>query len=231
MVSKTQIDKLGERLKSGAYSDDDLRELDAYRQTFVDVYTLVVGRIRGELGLEPTGRPAKSTLAVVEKLQRETIRLSQIQDIAGCRIVVPTVLEQNSTVARLLQLFPSAAFIDRRAVPSHGYRAVHLVVSDDGRSVEIQIRSRLQHLWAELSEKATDALGEALKYGIGDPRALEFLDRASFLIHEHEQTRLLFTRESNRSDRIDVLTVLELKAQEIEALLSRTVELFPPATN
>ena len=158
MVSKTQSDKLGERLKSGAYRDDDLRELDAYRQTFVGAYTLVLGTIRSELALEPTGRPAKSTTAIVGKLQRETTRLSQMQDIAGCRVVVPTFEAQTETVQRLSSIFPTAEFVDRRLIPSFGYRAVHVIVSHDNALVEIQVRTRRQHQWAELSEKLSDAI-------------------------------------------------------------------------
>lgn len=44
---------------------------------------MVVGQIRDRLKLEPTGRPLKTTQAIVEKLRREKTRLSQMQDIAG----------------------------------------------------------------------------------------------------------------------------------------------------
>src|SRR5262245_35279291 len=86
--SKTQIDKLGERLKAGGATETDLRELDRYRRSFGTAYDRVTHLIREHLSLEPTGRPAKSTQSIVEKLRRESIRLTQIQDIAGCRIVV-----------------------------------------------------------------------------------------------------------------------------------------------
>lgn len=89
--SKTQIDKLGERLKEGNIAEDDLRLLDEYRLSFSEAYETVVGVIQNQLGLEPTGRPAKSTTSISEKLRRESIRLTQIQDIAGCRLVVPDV--------------------------------------------------------------------------------------------------------------------------------------------
>jgi ppGpp synthetase/RelA/SpoT-type nucleotidyltranferase len=55
--------------------------------------------IRDQLGLEPTGRPAKSTTSITEKLHRESIRLTQIQDIAGCRIVISDIAEQERVVA------------------------------------------------------------------------------------------------------------------------------------
>ena len=85
-LSKTQIDLLGDRLRLGAPVEADLRMLDDYRLAFGPAYEFVIQTIREKVALEPTGRPAKSTGAIVEKLHRETIRLSQVQDIAGCRI-------------------------------------------------------------------------------------------------------------------------------------------------
>jgi hypothetical protein len=82
-VSKTQIDRLGDRLRKGNISEADLRLLDQYRRSFTEAYEVVVGTIRKKLALEPTGRPAKSTTSISEKLRRESIRLTQIQDIAG----------------------------------------------------------------------------------------------------------------------------------------------------
>src|SRR3989442_7348402 len=93
--SKSEIDRLGERLKRGDPSDADLRMLDAYRRAFGDAYEFVVATIRDRLRVKPTGRPAKSTTSVIEKLQRETVRLSQMQDIAGCRVVARNIVEQN----------------------------------------------------------------------------------------------------------------------------------------
>src|SRR6266849_8795262 len=95
-ISKTQIDKLGDRLRKGDTSEADLRLLDEYRRSFGEVYELVVGAIRSELGLEPTGRPAKSTTSISEKLvaltpkkQNELVALQrEIQDAEKNQIVL-----------------------------------------------------------------------------------------------------------------------------------------------
>lgn len=116
-TSKTQIDKLGERLTTGEIGETDLQMLDEYRRAFREAYEVVVGSIRQETQLEPTGRPAKSTPSIIEKLGRESIRLTQMQDIAGCRVVVRDTLEQNQTTAQLVKLFPGAVVVDRRAKP------------------------------------------------------------------------------------------------------------------
>src|SRR3954471_23032236 len=110
-VSKTQIDRLGERLKRGQITEVDLRLLDAYRRTFTPSYEFVVGSIRDKLKLEPTGRPAKSTISIIDKLKRESIRLTQIQDIAGCRIIVDDIAGQDSIVQSLTDLFPQSTVI------------------------------------------------------------------------------------------------------------------------
>jgi putative GTP pyrophosphokinase len=192
-LSKTQIDRFGDRLKKGSPSDDDLRLLDEYRRSFGPAYDFVIRIIREKLQLEPTGRPAKSTSSIAEKLRRESIRLSQVQDIAGCRVVVKDVFAQDQTVATLRATFPEIRVMDRRMNPSHGYRAVHVIVTIKSISVEIQVRSALQHLWGELSERLADVVDSSIKYGGGEQKARELLSFASGHIAELEE----FEKELN----------------------------------
>jgi len=193
-LSKTQIDRLGDRLKQGNFSEDDLRLLDEYRRSFAEAYDLVIGNIRENLGLEPTGRPAKTTTSIAEKLRREHIRLTQIQDIAGCRLVVSGVIDQDRTMAALSNLFKEATIIDRRERPSHGYRAVHVVVRRLGRTVEVQLRTELQQKWAELSEKLSDKIEPSIKYGGGNDTVKELLATASRVVIKDEATELALSK-------------------------------------
>jgi ppGpp synthetase/RelA/SpoT-type nucleotidyltranferase len=114
--------------------------------------------ITDQLKLQPTGRPAKSTTSIADKLTRESIRLTQIQDIAGCRIIVSDSLEQERVVSELRRVFATTKVVDRRVSPSHGYRAVHVIVNAGGTAIEVQVRTSLQHLWAEFSEKLSDVI-------------------------------------------------------------------------
>jgi ppGpp synthetase/RelA/SpoT-type nucleotidyltranferase len=166
-LSKSQIDRLGGRLRKGDINETDLRLLDGYRRSFGDAYEDVVREVSEKLYLEPTGRPAKSTTSIIDKLQRESIRLSQMQDIAGCRLTVADILTQDAVVAQLVGLFDKATVVDRREHPSHGYRAVHVIVDHSGKLIEVQVRTLLQHLWAELSEKLSDIVDKEIKYGGG----------------------------------------------------------------
>lgn len=68
-----------------------------------------------------------------------------MQDIAGCRLIVADIAEQDRVTESVTRLFQHSTVVDRRQHPSHGYRAVHVVVNEKGRLIEVQIRTSLQH--------------------------------------------------------------------------------------
>jgi ppGpp synthetase/RelA/SpoT-type nucleotidyltranferase len=166
-LSRSAIDKLGDRLRaSDRVSDDDLVMLQQVREEYDEVLTDTALRLTTELGLQP-GFRLKTVATIVEKLKRERLRLSQMQDIAGIRLVADmNRRQQDALVERVRGAFPNARVFDRRVRPSHGYRAVHLVAQIDGRAIEIQVRTRLQHLWAQVFERAADVYGRQLRYGL-----------------------------------------------------------------
>jgi putative GTP pyrophosphokinase len=114
------------------------------------------------------------------------MRLTQMQDIAGCRVLVPDITTQSQLIAALESMF-EVVIVDRRVNPSHGYRAVHVIVQNTEFPVEIQLRTDLQHVWAELSEKLADAFGMDTKYGGGPTSIRTTLDSFSGFIADFEQ--------------------------------------------
>lgn len=118
--STSQINRLGDRLRKDQHAESDLELLDTFRSSFSDVQESAIRTLRG-LGLDPTGRIAKTTPSIIAKLKRESLRLSKIQDIAGCRIVVESIAEQDRVVALVIGAFPVIKVMDRRQKPSHGY--------------------------------------------------------------------------------------------------------------
>ena len=90
--------------------------------------------LRDRLGVDATSR-LKTVNTIIEKLRREKMRLAEMQDIAGLRIV--------------------------GRHPRHGYRAVHVIPEVDGFLVEIQVRTRLQDSWAQGMERLADQAGRA----------------------------------------------------------------------
>lgn len=168
-LSTNQIDKLGVRLRAAhAIAPDDRRLLEVllgdHGRATAEVQQLLTDR----LGLE-TGSRVKREAGIVEKLRRQpSLPLSRMWDLGGVRIVRDmTRAEQDDLRDRIvLDLAdPSVKTLDRRASPRHGYRAVHVITNALGCRVEIQIRTRLQHYWAELIETFAGQWGRQVRYG------------------------------------------------------------------
>ena len=178
-LSGNAIDKLGERLRAGNIDAETLRRLESFRALHAHACKSVETVLVDRLGLQLTWRPSKSTVAIIEKLRRESIRLNQIQDIAGCRVVVDGLRYQDRLLHAMSIMLGDVRIDDKREAPQHGYRAVHVIARFHGRPVEIQLRTHLQHVWANISEKVADDVGHSVKYGVGDAAALDFLQSLS----------------------------------------------------
>lgn len=185
-MTNSQIDRLGDRLKASMATEDDLRLLDQFRASFADSYEHVVTVVREQVGLASTGRQAKTTASIVAKLKREKTRLSRMQDVAGCRVILDDLVEQIDAAEQLERAFSNAKLVNRLFLPSHGYRAIHVIVTANEKPIEIQVRTRLQHLWAELSEKLSDRIDSSIKYGGGTEELRTALAKFSDLILSHE---------------------------------------------
>lgn len=218
LPSKTKLDQLGDRLRRGDAKADDFRLLDSFRRSFTPGYEQVLDTIKRNLASEPTGRPAKSTTSIIEKLQRESIRLTQIQDIAGCRLVVPDASAQEQTVDQLRGALAQVSVVDRRSNPSHGYRAVHVIAIADGKPIEIQVRTLLQHLWAEFSEKLADVIDPAIKYGGGPESAKKLLSVSSESVKQLEELELMPVSADPQQ--------IERLKQEFRRLLESAIDLY-----
>jgi putative GTP pyrophosphokinase len=165
-MTKGEIDRLGVRLRDGTASSSDLELLDRYRRSFSPALEDVAAIIRDTLSTDP-GKRIKLPRSIIEELRRQKTSLSRIQDIAGCRVIVDNLVAQESVVASLTSVFQGVKVVDRRQKPSHGYRAVHLIVRSRDKLVEIQVRTLIQDLWAQLTEKLHDKVDPEIKYGGG----------------------------------------------------------------
>ena len=115
--------------------------------------------------------------SITRKLEiQSTMHLSQMQDIAGCRAIMPTIAHVRRLEKRYGETkdfsheFKSCK--DYIAEPkASGYRGIHLIyrfkLRDpspyQGQQVEIQLRSKLQHVWATAVEAAGTFTNQALK--------------------------------------------------------------------
>jgi ppGpp synthetase/RelA/SpoT-type nucleotidyltranferase len=154
------------------------------RARSIEAYALVAQRL-------------KRLFSIYQKLDHEPrMKLSQMQDIGGCRAVLPTAAKLFK-VAALYEADYARYLRDRERgkVPSDksiiiekydyiyppkrdGYRGLHFVYryqtpegtthrAHSGLRIEIQLRSKLQHIWATAVEVAQTFTHEALRSEAG----------------------------------------------------------------
>jgi putative GTP pyrophosphokinase len=103
----------------------------------------------------------KRAPSIVSKLQRfDGMNLARMQDIGGLRAVLGSV----SRVRKLEAMYRNSKFRHVLVYIAHpksdGYRGIHLIYrysnslapAYDGLSLELQVRTRLQHAWATAVE-------------------------------------------------------------------------------
>lgn len=201
--------------------DREWLQFESLRRHWADVEIVLKNEIRGvfpESDVDISSR-LKNLETIREKLQRSTMRLSQMRDIVGCRIVaLGGRFRQNEISARLCRQFQEheVKTVDRRSEPNHGYRALHLEVEFDGVVVEIQVRTPLQHEWAEAFERLADICGRGIRYG--EPLKIGHLDPSL-----QELLRALFHELVAQSKVINAYEILEHRQET--ALLSHGYDL------
>jgi len=124
---------------------------------------------------------------VLKLLHQDDMKLSQMQDIGGCRAIVPTLTH----LYKLRELYFSRPLThkyngekDYIVQPKDtGYRGIHLKyrfvgkgtsLPWDGLKIEMQLRTELQHKWATAVEAAGTLTKEALKSNRGSQEWLRF---------------------------------------------------------
>jgi ppGpp synthetase/RelA/SpoT-type nucleotidyltranferase len=174
-LSKSQIDKLGERLRKMAQpTADDLHRLSEFVTAQDPIRVAAESAVRALTLHEgsPTSR-LKTNVSIIEKLRRQRTSLSKMQDIVGVRLITSgNRTTQDALVKALCDRWPDHRVYDRRERPQQGYRAVHVVVHIDERPAELQVRTPLQHKWAEVFEKVADQWGRNIRYGEPPDRSI-----------------------------------------------------------
>jgi ppGpp synthetase/RelA/SpoT-type nucleotidyltranferase len=132
----------------------------------------------------------KRVKSIIGKLERYSSQLSQIQDIGGCRVVVPDV----KSAKKIAELYIKSNQRHKRVKSrernyinkpkSDGYRSIHLVYKYysinkvgklfNNKLIEIQIRSKIQHIWATAVETVDIFTGQTLKFGSGNKKWEDF---------------------------------------------------------
>ncbi|MFH1890349.1 MAG: RelA/SpoT domain-containing protein [Candidatus Kuenenbacteria bacterium] len=194
--SKSKIDSAGAILCNGKNSEEDknnaLEILSNWRASHsypMHIFKKRLKRISEKIDKNAlSAQRLKRVPSIIKKLHRKyggnkaTMKLTQMQDIAGCRVVMSNVklaktLYQNYYVKGDLK-HKKVNEKDYISNPKEdGYRSIHLIYkynSDKGKDIynglliEVQIRSKLQHIWATAVETVGFFTGQAIKSNEGE---------------------------------------------------------------
>jgi GTP pyrophosphokinase len=134
------------------------RRVDRERY-IVDVCALL-RRELGQTGVQAIsvyGRP-KHIYSIARKMQRKHIAFEQLHDVRAVRIVLDSVADCYAalSVVHGLWNYIAGEFDDYIATPKdNDYRSIHTaVIGPEGKSLEVQIRTRDMHEFAELGVAA-----------------------------------------------------------------------------
>ena len=207
-ISKTKIDKAGIILTKDIESTENIQEyleleqvFDEYRKAHLQPLTQTTLELQSWLGNYNTSyyiaQRLKRKPQIIRKLIRLSVRVTQLQDIGGCRIIVET----NKEVDRLhgyiqeklsqqndLELVRETDYRSKGRDDT-GYRALHLILNRSGYKLELQIRSQIQHYWAESIERTSVVYGYHLKEKEGDPTVIQYFKKLSDNFAEIEAKR------------------------------------------
>ena len=209
--SKKKIDKAGwQIIKSDQQSDEyqeSLQIIDNWRASHGYPLYVIGNRLKKMIKDKNSFvvYRLKRLDSIIGKLQRnKNMSLSGMQDIGGCRVVVPAIDDvyefannyENSRIRHELCkendyiLYPK----------TDGYRSLHRVYrynSDNVDSpynkmkIEIQFRTQRQHYWATAVETMSICTKTNLKAGIGDENYKRFFVLTSNLLAISEDQNLV----------------------------------------
>lgn len=198
--SKSAIDKAGNILAKEKFQTCEEWEssdaiFDEFRQAHLQPLTSTTIALQNWFRTDNASyiivQRLKRKPQILRKLKRLNTRLTQLQDIGGLRVIV----DQNSDVDKLIEYITSklkqqTSIAIKRIVDyrekgrdDSGYRAAHIIMERDGVFLELQIRSRIQHYWAELIERTSVIYGYVIKELEGDKRVINYFKDLSNLFY------------------------------------------------
>jgi ppGpp synthetase/RelA/SpoT-type nucleotidyltranferase len=220
--SGTRRTKAGLALAGNRETPEDLIVIDNWRSSHappLQTIKMLLKRRAKSVDADATvAQRLKRLSSIRAKLQRESIRLQQMQDLGGCRAIVKNM----ASLRKLTKIFDSSfeknpkrpdlkrhSLVDKKDYISSpkpdGYRSVHYVLSYqtltpylecyNGHLIEVQIRTRLQHAWAtavEIVDAFTgQSLKSALRTNIGDATWRRFFAVSASAFALREKTSLI----------------------------------------
>jgi len=261
--SKSNIDLAGNILINGKSSAEEkekaLEILDNWRA--IHRYPLHIFKKRLKTVSEKINKDSLSVQrlkrlpSMLSKLQRRydgnkpTMKLSQMQDIVGCRAVMPNV-ELARELYKKGYIYGDLKHkkVNEKDYITHpkedGYRSIHLIYryksnkegkkDYNGLLIEVQIRSKLQHLWATAIETVDFFTRQAIKSNEGQKEWKDFFRLVSSAFAMMEKTPLvpgtpvdkneLYSQIKEKEKELEVIRIMEGWEQAVKVFRQITEE-------
>ena len=173
----------------------------------------------------------KRTDSILLKLRNESkLSLARMQDLVGIRVVYRHDDYQKNLdcIDKLIRKIQSSSMSSRPKITNYienprdtGYRSVHLIFkykskkfhSHNNMLVELQIRTKMQHIWSTAVESVGMFNQSHLKQGLGDEKWLEFFRITSQILAIEEGTM-----QNGDDSKLELCNKLKVLSQEINAL-------------
>lgn len=193
--TRSVIDRAGRTIVDSSATDADRSAAELVVNNWRSSHSFPLNMIQN--GLRARARGIDGRVIVAQRIKRlESIqqkllrfpstRLSQLQDLGGCRAIVSSLDHVETLVKSYKTTKASHELVrldDYITTPqASGYRGVHMVYKYksersnqyDGLRIEVQIRSTQQHAWATAVETAGTFLSQGLKSSEGEAEWLRF---------------------------------------------------------
>ena len=223
LYSRHQLDKYGEALISSDpfKRNEALPHVQRWRDSHFFVlqdFAEQINHLLVEKGIhyEFSSMRIKRMVSIEEKLRNnatKSMKLGGMQDIGGIRYVFSDIVELDK-VQEVLNSFVPLRFQTRRepydyvsAPKESGYRSIHYVYKYqsedekyDGISIELQIRTKLQHAWAMAVETASLISKTSLKADIENEKEWRGFFKLVSALFSREEDKPILTqyRESSK---------------------------------
>ena len=206
--SKKQIDRAGRMIINPSSTIQEQHEalkiLNNWRSSHAYPLQVIANNLRSKNPNAIVVQRLKRLDSITGKLNRfPNMSLYRMQDLGGCRVIVDSVDEvydslnryKNSRIRHILKRENDYITNPKNS----GYRSYHMVYqyhSDKKETynknilIEIQFRTRLQHIWATALETMGIYTKTALKASIGDKDILRFFVLASSVFSKMENTTI-----------------------------------------
>lgn len=204
---------------------------DAHIRPLTMIRHELVGKLKTYRLKSPTAARLKRMKSIRSKLKKGRLTLYQMQDVGGCRVILPTYTDVMalSAIYKVGDCRHELLKVDDYLLSPKvdGYRCHHLIFKFSGtgedavynrQRLELQIRSQLQHAWATAVEAVGLYRGEDLKGGGGDANWRRFFQLVSSDFAEEEGCAIVPGTPVARRDRHKEIKSLNKKIDAIATL-------------